>query len=186
MPLYIFEPRYRTMLRWSLENDRVLSIALQKPGAIDTRSADDFFHIAGLGLIRASVEREDGTSHLMLQGLCRARFTGFSQTEPFFIAQIEPMPTAGVDSAVGPAIQEALPVADEVRGLCHRLRARNPSAPTDVDAWLGAVDDPDVLADSAAHAFLREAMQRQRILEEPDLQNRLLLLARYLRAELDR
>jgi ATP-dependent Lon protease len=173
-------------LRWSLENDRVFSIALQKPGAIDTRSPDDFFHIAGLGLIRASVEREDGTSHLMLQGLCRARFTGFSQTDPFFIAKIEPLPTAGAGSSVVAAIQAGLPVAEEVRGLCHRLRERKPKAATDVDAWLGSVDDPDVLADSAAHAFLREAMQRQRILEEPDLQNRLLLLARYLRAELDR
>jgi Lon protease-like protein len=186
MPLYIFEPRYRAMLQWSLENDRVFCIALQKPDAADTRSPDDFFHIAGLGLIRASVEREDGTSHLMLQGLCRARFAGFPQSSPFFIARIQSLPTLGTGEPGSPDFQAAALLADEVRGLCHRLRERSANVDPGVDAWLGSLDDPDVLADSSAHAFLQEPMQRQRILEEPDLPSRLRLLAGYLRSQLDR
>jgi hypothetical protein len=42
-----------------------------------------------------------------------------------------------------------------------------------------------VLADSAAHAFLRDPMTRQDVLEEPNVRKRLIKLAKHLRAELD-
>ena len=81
LPLFIFERRYRAMLAWALENDRIVSLALLRQGRADWSTTDDFHHIAGLGLIRASVAREDGTSHLILQGMARVKFTRFVQTE---------------------------------------------------------------------------------------------------------
>src|SRR2546422_6295726 len=77
LPLYIFEPRYRQMLKHALTHHRMFCVALIKPHCAEWQSAADFFHTAGVGLIRACVEREDGTSNLILQGLERVRFTGF-------------------------------------------------------------------------------------------------------------
>jgi len=73
LPLYIFEPRYRRMLSWSLEQDRMFCIASMKPGISEAHSRDEFYHTVGLGLVRACVGREDGTSHLILQGMARMR-----------------------------------------------------------------------------------------------------------------
>src|SRR6266404_9564053 len=67
LPLYIFEPRYRKMLADALRSDRMFSVAMQKPGR--TREAPS--PVAGLGLIRVSVGHNDGSSHLILQGLVR-------------------------------------------------------------------------------------------------------------------
>src|SRR3954463_9639921 len=89
LPLYIFEPRYRKMLEDALREHRMFCVTLIKPICPDWRAREDFFHLATAGLIRACVERSDGTSNLVLQGLQRVRFTGFEQEKPFPIAHIE-------------------------------------------------------------------------------------------------
>src|SRR5580704_18089965 len=65
--LYIFEPRYRLMLADALDSHRMFSLAMQKPG----RTRGTPCGVAGLGLIRVSIDRDDGTSHLVLEGLAR-------------------------------------------------------------------------------------------------------------------
>ena len=63
-----------------------------------------FFHIATVGLIRACVASDDGTSNLILQGLQRVRFTGFKHETLFPVAQIE-----ALDSIVSSTVKtEAL------------------------------------------------------------------------------
>lgn len=183
MPLFIFEPRYREMLQWSLERDRVFCIALRKLEAEESTDEEDFYHTAGLGLVRACVEREDGTAHLMLQGLARVRFTGFSKTAPFFVAQLEALPNTGEPAA--PANAKSVPaLADDVRALCRRFCERGVEVPEGIDAFLTNVDDPGMLADAVAHSFLRDPLRRQELLEETNLRARLVALARHLRAEL--
>ena len=86
LPLYIFEPRYRKMLEHALQQHRMFCVTLIKPSCPDWHAAEDFFHLATAGLIRACVGRSDGTSNLILQGLQRVRFTSFEQEKPFPIA----------------------------------------------------------------------------------------------------
>src|SRR5258706_8428081 len=79
LPLYIFETRYRQMLADTLKAKRMFSVAMQKPG----RSRETPCPVAGLGLIRVSVDHEDGTSHLILQGLTRVELRETGQFRPY-------------------------------------------------------------------------------------------------------
>src|SRR5690349_6782336 len=98
LPLYIFEPRYRQMLKHALAHHRMFCIALIKPHCAEWQSVADFFHTASVGLIRACVERSDGTSNLILQGLERVRFTDFEREAPFPIATIDSLESDSVSS----------------------------------------------------------------------------------------
>src|ERR1700704_3796789 len=89
LPLHIFEPRYQEMLELALNEHRMFCVALVKPERVHWKSTGDFFHTAGVGLIRACVGRGDGTSDLILQGLRRVHFSTFEQSAPFPIARIE-------------------------------------------------------------------------------------------------
>ena len=55
LPLFIFEPRYREMLKWVLAEQRVFCIAQMKPGVSEAQTPDDFHQTGGLGLVRACV-----------------------------------------------------------------------------------------------------------------------------------
>lgn len=178
LPLYIFEPRYRAMLRWALERDRMFCIALMRPGVSEAADVDDFFHTGGITMIRASVMGEDGTSRVMLQGLSRVRFQGFAQLEPFRIARIETLPS------IAPTDDEAADYSASVRELCASFRNHGFKLPEKIEDYLERMDDPDVLADSVAHAFIRDPYRRQQLMEEPDVASRLLALIGHLQEEL--
>ena len=67
-PLRIFEHRYRNMLTWALERDRMFCLTQLRPGSTDSTTPEDFYHLAGLGLIRASIEQDDGTPRFWQAG----------------------------------------------------------------------------------------------------------------------
>src|ERR1700758_312131 len=110
LPLYIFEARYLKMLEHALQQDRIFCVTLIKPSCPDWHAPEDFFHFATAGLIRACVERSDGTSNLILQGLQRVRFTIFEQEKPFPIVGIESVeshdPTSVETEALGAKVIE--------------------------------------------------------------------------------
>src|SRR6266498_470444 len=82
LPLYIFEPRYRQMLKHALSHHRMFCVALIKPHCTTWQSPADFFHTAGVGLIRACVDRGDGTSNLILQELIHLNLTLSPRSKP--------------------------------------------------------------------------------------------------------
>ncbi len=178
LPLHIFEPRYRTMLRHALERDRMFCVAMVRRGVEDWVDEGDFCHVAGLGLVRACVEREDGRSNLVLQGLARVRLSGFDRSAPFVVAELEELPSEATE---GP---EAARLADRTRALCHRFKERGIDLPPQLDQYLGQITEPGVLADVVANTFVASPVGRQKLLEERSETKRLRLLVRYLTREL--
>jgi Lon protease-like protein len=178
LPLYIFEERYREMLEHALNHHRMFSVALIKPSCSDWSAPEDFFHVAGVGLIRACVGRSDGTSDLILQGLERVRFTGFEQEVPFPIATIEAMESETSSSVKTEAL------ASKVLELYSKLRTKGRELPKKVDRYLSDLNDMEMLADLMASTFINDPLRRQQVLEELVLDQRLRLVIQYLREEI--
>jgi Lon protease-like protein len=177
LPLHIFEPRYRAMLEHALRAHRMFSVALVRPERSDWKSTDDFFHLAGVGLIRACVGRGDGTSNLILQGLQRVRFAGFQQSAPFPIARIEPLEVETTTSV------ETEALGAKVIELYSKLKTAGRQLPEKVDNYLSHLSDMEMLADLMAATFVNDPLRRQELLEELSLNRRLRLVIQYLREE---
>jgi Lon protease-like protein len=177
LPLYIFEPRYQEMLEHALKAHRMFSVALLKPQSAEWKSTGDFFHVAGVGLIRACVGRGDGTSNLILQGLQRVRFTGFERSAPFPIAHIEPLKSESTPSVETDAL------GAKVLELYSRLKDTGRQLPEKVDEYLSHLGDMEMLADLMAATFINDPLRRQQLLEELSLNQRLRLVIQYLREE---
>src|SRR5205809_1680696 len=178
LPLYIFEPRYRQMLKHALQQHRMFCVALIKPSCPDWHAPEDFFHFATAGLIRACVGRGDGTSNLVLQGLRRVRFTSFKQETPFPIASIE-----AVESRE-PSTVETEALGTKVIELYGSLRHDRRQLPAKLDRYLSELRDLEMLADLMASTFVSDPLRRQRLLEEHSVNQRLRFLIKYLRDEI--
>jgi Lon protease-like protein len=177
LPLHIFERRYREMLELTLREHRMFCVALVKPQRTQWKSTGDFFHTAGIGLIRACVERGDGTSDLILQGLRRVRFSTFEQTVPFPIARIEPLESTSTPSVETDALRA------KVLELYTRLKESGRQLPAKVDQYLFHLGDTEMLADLMAATFINDSFRRQQVLEELAVNQRLRLVIQYLREE---
>jgi Lon protease-like protein len=180
LPLYIFEPRYREMLEYALKHDRMFCVALIKPSCPDWHSIEDFFHVAGVGLIRACVGRGDETSNLILQGLKRVRFSEFAQENPFPLAKI------GIIESKEPASIEGEALGAKVIELYGKLKTKGRELPRKVDRYLSDLNDLEMLADLMASTFINDSLRRQQVLEEVSLNQRLRLIIQYLLDEIGR
>jgi Lon protease-like protein len=178
LPLFIFEPRYRAMLEWSLRHHRMFCIALVRRGRSEWSTPTDLYQVAGLGLIRACVKREDGTSQLILQGLARVEFTEFSDKHPFLMAGIREVPVTAAGDA------EAAALSALVLDLCAQHRATGQGIPEALDEQLAQIRDPGLLSDLVAHTLVRDPYRRQSVLEAGNVAARLRTLIHHLREEL--
>ncbi len=177
LPLHIFEPRFRQMLAHALDDDRMLCVALVKPGRQQWQTSEDFFPVSTVGLIRACVGRSDGTSDLILQGIRRVKFSEFEQESPFPIARIKPLKTRTKLTVETDAL------AAKVLEFYTRLKDSGRELPEKIDRYLSEMSDPEMLADLIAATFIGDPARRQQLLEELDLNQRLRLLIQFLREE---
>ncbi len=161
LPLYIFEPRYRDMLANSLEDERVFAVAMQRYG-------DEEVHgIGGAGLVRACVRNVDGTSHLILHGIARIRFTEWLQTEPYRVARIERLESRNTHDP------EAEELAHTVRDVCRGLSDQGYELPRHFEAFLEQAKSPEALSDAVCSTLIPDAEARQALLQELDVVTRL-------------
>ena len=176
LPLHIFEPQYRAMLRWCLERDRLFCIALLRPDA--SGDAPENFHpVGGIGLVRACVGGDAGTSNLILQGLARVKFGTLLQAAPFRLAEIREFPSDC------PNLVEAEALGEKVVEICGHLQENGRQLPTALIDKLRHVTNPELLADIVTQAFVREPADQQRLMEEASVSERLRILIRYLKVE---
>ena len=166
LPLYIFEPRYRSMLRESLESQRMFAVALPNDQK-EVNSSLIPSRVAGVGLIRACVDKPDGSSNLILQGVSRVRFTDFVQEKPYYVGRIEVLSTEESDALE----VEALSVKVlEMIGAMHdsgEIQAEG------IMKFLNEIRDFDALADIVTYSFIEDVESKQEILETLNLRQRL-------------
>ena len=183
LPLYIFERRYRRMLAEILHSHRMFVVAMQRRG----------FHrespstVAGLGLVRVCVDNPDGTSHLILQGMCRVELTKTIHYKPFRISRIKMLQTPARDSVAIDALMAKVRdlVSERIRqGLKTRPNAPKAKSISEIIAHLDKLSDPDQVADLVSCALLPGPYERQTILETIEIEPRLKHLIHFLMAEI--
>lgn len=164
LPLYIYEPRYREMLKQSLESQRMFAVALphtsSSPGLQPHR-------VAGVGLIRACVDKPDGSSNLILQGVSRVRFTDFVQEKPYFVGRIEVLSTEESHALE----VEALSV--KVLEMIEAMHDAGDIQAEGILKFLSEIRDYDALADIVTYSFVENVASKQEILETLNLRQRL-------------
>ncbi len=165
LPLYIFEERYRSMLRLALDSHRMFGIST--PNFADSSEEAVPQKIAGIGLIRACVDRPDGTSNLILEGISRIRVKGMVQEVPYPIAEIEPVRT----EINNPQAVEFM--ARELLDRVATLHKTGEQPAQNLVKFLSEIKDFDALADIVAYSFIESASLRQSLLETVNLTDRI-------------
>jgi Lon protease-like protein len=173
VPLFIFEPRYRAMLSYALERERMFCLAMMKPEVNNVRGSDDYERVCGIGMVRACVGRADGTSHLILQGLARVELGDLLQEEPFYVA-----PVRRIKETIkrGEWIEK---MRGEILEICRVIAPETQESYEEIEK----ITTPGYFADTVAHAFLRVPEAQQAVLEEHEVASRLHTLLKALKAQ---
>jgi uncharacterized protein len=98
MPLYIFEEKYRTMVREVLAGSGELVIGLLRAGLESSYTSVSAVHeIACLGRIETYEELEDGKYNIVVVGIHRVRIIREVQHSPYQLVEVEMIQNAEFD-----------------------------------------------------------------------------------------
>ncbi len=181
LPLHIFEPRYRRMLRDVLASNRIFAVACLDSEAAATHGRFEPPHrVACIGLVRACQENDNGTSNLLLQGLCRVSIEAILGDDPYRRIRIR-----ALVSEPGAAPSENAKLRQELSRLIKLKLRLSPGGSEGMTDLLKTVEDPEVFTDLAAFNLCDDAPVKQKLLETLDVNRRLLLLLKVVRSEID-
>lgn len=179
LPLHIFEPRYREMLRDSLDSHRLFAVA----GLNVAKMASAFeppYPVATVGIVRACQGREDGTSNLLLQGVTRVKVEAIVTEKPYRRIKVR-----ALASDPGASEEENARLRAQLsRLLSTRLRLSG-EGPADMTKFLRTIEDPETFVDLAAFNLCGDARLKQRLLETLNVRERIALLSAWARREVD-
>ncbi len=142
MPLHVFEPRYRKMVRDALHGARLIGMTLLRPGWEDDYLGRPAIYSVGCaGELHRCEALADGRYNIVLRGVSRFRVLDEDASEPYRVARVEALPDEIGDAqalaeargrlgeavalaADGPAVlvvQPELPDDVFVNALCQTL-----------------------------------------------------------------
>jgi Lon protease-like protein len=179
LPLHVFEPRYRELLKDALEDEKLIAMALLLPGfEQDYQGSPEIDEWVGLGRIVAHESLADGRSNLLLAGLRRARVIEEDRSRAYRKAQLEVVE----DDELGLGDDEAAALRATIESLVERAPgslvrdpvrlgvARKLEVP--LGAWLDLVGD----------ALALTVREKQRLLATAHVKTRAERLAQALRS----
>ncbi len=168
LPLYIYEPRYRHMLSDVLASDRLFAVACNDCERAPSEDDEDVpARMATMGIVRAANAHHDGTSNLVLQGVCRVHVLGLDRLDPYPRIRVEPVVTAPAEN---PAAVQVM--RDQVAELLQTEPYLANDVPAEFMEFLTSLDDADTFIDLTAFAICQNSLVKQRLLEALPLEER--------------
>ena len=159
--------------------DGIALFVAQKDAQENEPEPDDLESIGTIARIKQVFRIQGDGIHMLLTGISRADIRAFTSEDPYFEASVQEKPdVSGRPEAVEALRRRVHDSFEEYAKLNTKLTSSQKNA-------MEAILEAGEYADSIAALVLTEAPQRQRILEEANVEHRLMLLATLLYKELE-
>jgi len=172
LPLHVFEPRYRELLKDCLAGDRRFGVVAIRYGRTERGSAD-VYNVGTVAEIVRVETLDDGRANIATRGAERFRIHRLLRDDPYLRAEVSLLAEPAADSSLGPctaALRVHLQEYLSEMGAGERIAGRLPANPSEL-AWLAAC---------AAELHLSE---QQQLLEIDSLAARMRTTIKLLRRE---
>ena len=176
-PLHVFEPRYRQLMADALADDRLIAMALLRPGwEEDYHECPPIHEMVCVGKIRQEESLEDGRFNLLLQGVSRARVLEEVDSEKSYrMARVELCPDELIAS---PLAEQSL--RDRLASGVTPFFSAHPPAMEQLRGLIASPLALGSLCDIFCFALPLDAESKQQFLEASDVEHRILLLLKCL------
>jgi len=149
------------------KNGRKLGLLLQKDPSVDEPGPDELYKVGTIVSVVRHLKSASGMHHLICQGEQRFRALDFVPNLPFLAARYDIMRDV---ERKGPKIEALDTVLRQQAAEAIELL---PQAPSELNAVLRGVDSPSLLSDLIAGLLDIKPEEKQQILEQIDVEERL-------------
>lgn len=167
VPLSVGRPRSVAAVEQALEGDKLLVVVAQRDADVDDPGADELYQVGVLARVVKLIKLADGNQSLVVQGLRRIRVRDVVQERPHLKVRVEVLDEAALSDVEVEALMLNL------KGLAKQVIDLSPTIPDEAHIFIEGIADPSVLADMIASNLRLSTEEKQELLEQLDLGDRL-------------
>ena len=178
-PLTVGRRRSLALIQDVMLGDRLLVVVTQKDTSQEEPPQDGLYGVGCAVRVLKLVRMPDETQTVIVQAIVRVRLEAYTQNDPFYRANVSPMPDV-VDH--GPAFDAQVVTG---RNLISRIIELSPRIPQEAMALVSSIDSPGQLADFIGANMNIETAKKQTLLEEPRVVERLRIVTQQMQREIE-
>ncbi|HEU4943349.1 MAG TPA: endopeptidase La, partial [Gaiellaceae bacterium] len=178
-PLAIGQERSIKLIDDVVARDRLLALVTVKNPDVEQPDWDDLYEVGTAAVVHKLIKVPDGTLRILVQGVERVRLESRLQDEPYLIGSFEPV----TDLLEETPELEAL--TRNVQMLYGRIVGLVPYLPAELELAAANVDDPSALSYLVASTLRLKTEEKQQLLEQANVEDRLRELSGILSRELE-
>ena len=178
IPLFVGRTKSVKALEIASEGNKQILLVAQKSANKDEPDADDLYEVGTVATVLQMLKLPDGTVKVLVEGVQRAKVSGFVEMEECFAAQAELIPEASSDIEIQALMRTVFAQFDQYVKL-------NKKIPPEILTSLAGIDEAGRLADTIAAHLTLKLEEKQKVLEMFSVAERLEHLLRLMEAEID-
>lgn len=181
VPLLVESDESTKLIDDVVEGDRLLGLVLQRKADIQNPAPEDLFEYGCGARVLKMLKFPDNTIRILIEGLWRIRVKNYTGKKPYLRAKFEVLR----DSIPENVEAEVTALARNAAQKFREIIKLTPAMPDQVKVAAVNTDNPGSLSDLIAANLNLSLEDRQRLLETPDVRERLQQLRPLLERELE-
>ena len=165
----------------ALKHNKSIFITTQKDHSVEDPTEKDVFAHGVRSTILQVMRMPNGALKILAEGICRARIVDCQTTEQGFMqVTYDDLPTTNIQDSV-----ELLAHWRQLKALYAAYAKLNEKMPTDLTSNTKTPQDIDYISDTIAVHLNLTFLERQNVLELPDLKERVLKICTFIKREIE-
>jgi ATP-dependent Lon protease len=179
IPLFVGREKSIKALEAAMEQDKQILLVAQQSASLDDPQPDDIYTTGTLSNILQLLKLPDGTIKVLVEGIERASLRKYVDKEEYFTAEMEVLNSIPLDERESDVL---------VRSLLNQFDQYvklNNKVPPEILSSLSGIDDGGRLVDTIAAHMSLKIEEKQSVLEQVNVRDRLEKMMSLLESEID-
>jgi ATP-dependent Lon protease len=178
-PLAVGQERSIKLVDDVLSGERILVMVASTDPEEEEPDPEKLHKVGVAGVVARMLKVPDGTIRILVQGTARVRLGDYIATEPYLVARVEALPDVVTPSP------ELEALTRNVQRTFTEIIEQIPYLPEELQLAVTNVEDPSALSHLIAGALRISTEEKQELLEQVDVKQRLRRLSEILARELE-
>ena len=167
IPITVGRDKSIQLVRTAYKNNRIIGVVSQKDAIVEDPVPSDLYNIGTVAYIIKLLQMPDDTVTIIIQGRSRFKIVDFVQSEPYFIAKVEPYARPQKTKGYSKNFPMLLTTVKET---AMKLLKDGGEVPTEARIAIENIESPWLLMHMIASNLKLQHVEKQKLLEMTDLE----------------
>ncbi len=169
IPITVGRDKSIRLIRESYRNDRTIGVVAQKDSTIEDPQEKDLYNVGTVAHLIKILQMPDGNTTVIIQGKKRFEIKNFIQDEPYFRAEIKDLADYTKELEKD---EHFIALIGSLKDLALQIIRLSPNIPSEAAFAIKNIDSPFFLVNFVSSNLNIDLVEKQKLLEIPDLMKR--------------